>query len=132
MTFAARLREILDERGVDQTELATALGLTSQAVNQWVKTDGTRPRGKRLDAIAECLDITVDDLMMPPGSPIPRRRGARLGKRHSEQAGEFVHESEEIRRLIQLWNGMSIGMKEALMTLAIAIARETHKSSDAA
>ncbi len=130
MDFAGRLTEIMRARGVNKTQLGKAMGVTSQAAGAWANGENG-PVVSKLPAIAEFLGVSVPDLVAPVGAPFPDG-GAGDGEGHVKQTGQFVHESEEISRLIQLWNGMSISMREALITLAIAIARETKRSSDAA
>lgn len=70
MTFAARLSEILEDRGLTKSDLARSLGITSQSVGQWDSgVKPTRPRGKRLDDIAKLLDVTASELLADPGEP---------------------------------------------------------------
>lgn len=70
MAFAERLRLIMDARGVDQTALASKLGITSQAVSQWVNgPKPTMPRGKRLRDIATILQVSIPELMADDGAP---------------------------------------------------------------
>lgn len=76
MSFGERLREIIEARGTDQSKLAKNLHISSQAVNQWVNAR-TAPRGGRWHEVCKLLNVTVDTLLAPPGSPIeePGRDG---------------------------------------------------------
>lgn len=102
---------------MEQTTLGKELGITSQAVNQWA-VRGTQPRGARLKRIAEVLDVSPADLMLPPGAPFRGRDGAI----DPEQHGEFIHEPEEIR-LIQIWRLLPEDIKAAMIQLALAASR---------
>lgn len=76
MTFASRLNAILAAHGMSQTDLAKLLGVTSQAVSQWVN-GVVEPRGHRVAAIAKALGVRVIDLIgdgelpPPPNRPAP-------------------------------------------------------------
>lgn len=117
MSFAQRLTEIMADRDVNQSDLGRALKLTSQAVNQW--TDGgTRPVGKRLGLIADVLDVTVSDLMAPPGSPIPNPRHPSESNNSDDQAfnegvGRRLMWVREIARHTQAQAAEMIGAKES-------------------
>lgn len=59
-------------RDVDQTALGKALGISSQAVSQWLSRapgQKTGPLNKRLTAIAKALRVTVPALMADVGEP---------------------------------------------------------------
>ncbi len=61
----------MKEAGVDQSELARRLGITSQAVNQWLKPRGTAPRGRRLFEVAKALGIELTKLLGESPGPRP-------------------------------------------------------------
>lgn len=61
MTFATNLVRVMQAKDVDQSELARRLGISSQAVNQWVN-GGTLPRPKRWSIIAKALTCDVNEL----------------------------------------------------------------------
>lgn len=68
-----RIESAMLKANVNQTELAKVLGVTPQAVQQWVK-GGTAPKGKRLMAIASALNTDVNWLVTgkPDGYITPR------------------------------------------------------------
>lgn len=60
-------------RRISQSALARKLDIRPQAVNQWFKPDGTAPRGKRLQKIAEIVGVELSELLADtPGSNDPR------------------------------------------------------------
>lgn len=67
MSFIANLSRLMDERGVNQSDLARALDVEPQAVSQWFKRNGTTPRSFRYQLIADFLGVTVADLLAAPG-----------------------------------------------------------------
>jgi transcriptional regulator with XRE-family HTH domain len=58
---AGNIRSKLAERGLLPAHLAKRLGLTSQAVSQWLQCQ-TTPSAQRLGQIAAVLDVTVEAL----------------------------------------------------------------------
>lgn len=50
--------------GISQIELAKRLGITAGAVSQW-ECGRCKPSCKKLKALAEILNTTVDDLIEP-------------------------------------------------------------------
>lgn len=59
--LAARIRQRLEETGIQQTELADACGVTRSAVSQWTR-DGRIYHG-HLPTIARKLGVSLDWLM---------------------------------------------------------------------
>lgn len=61
-TFADRLNRLLQKKnGGNQSELARAVGVSPQAVQQWSAGE-TAPRGKRLSQVAEFLGVAPAEL----------------------------------------------------------------------
>ena len=58
MEFYKRLNTALKDARKSQTDLAEHLGVTPQAVQQWCMPEGTTPRAKRIEAIANFLDVS--------------------------------------------------------------------------
>jgi transcriptional regulator with XRE-family HTH domain len=52
----------MDQRGFTNADLGGALGITGQAVSQWLQPGGTLPRGARLAKIADVLGVSVSRL----------------------------------------------------------------------
>jgi len=118
MSFAARINEILKAKGVSQVALGAHLGITSQAVNQWVKkSEGTHPRGKRLNLIAGFLGVSPADLLAPVGSPIP-------GVDDHLHAEFRENEIEQEIKLINIWRSLGHRRQTMLMRIAAVIADE--------
>lgn len=63
MAFKDNLRRLMAERGMSNVELGRRLGITGQAVSQWLAADGTTPRGKRLEKIAAALGVPLTALV---------------------------------------------------------------------
>ena len=57
MEFNERLISALKTANKNQSELACKLGITPQAVQQWCSPNGTMPRPKRIELIAEFLNV---------------------------------------------------------------------------
>lgn len=55
--FAARLRWAREAKNLNMSELARALNVTPQAVQQWEQAGGTRPRRARTEEIAAALGV---------------------------------------------------------------------------
>lgn len=88
-TTGSRIAESREKKGINQSELGRALGVSPQSVQAW-ESDKNVPRPQRLKAIAEALGVKVAYLMgeteggehgesnVEPGPPIvsaPRRIG---------------------------------------------------------
>ncbi len=58
MEFYSRLNKALKDARKSQTDLAEYLDLTPQAVQQWCTADGTTPRAKRIELIANFLNVS--------------------------------------------------------------------------
>lgn len=57
-----RIKELLQEKGISQKDLAELTGITESAISHYV--NGTRvPRGANLVKIANVLGTTADDLL---------------------------------------------------------------------
>ncbi len=61
MTFSDKVKIARDERGINQEELATQMGVSRRSVVAW-ETTGTKPRGWRIRKLAEILDVSEDYL----------------------------------------------------------------------
>lgn len=60
-TFAERLRDLLDQRGVTQAELAEKLGIGQPAISMMLNR-ACRPQRKTIDKIADALGVSAADL----------------------------------------------------------------------
>lgn len=62
MAFKDRLIAAMGRAGVDQSELARRVGVTSSAVNQWVNSGG-QPKFSRIQDIAKALGVSPNYLI---------------------------------------------------------------------
>lgn len=107
MPFTDNLEAAMRRAGVSQSELARRLGIRSQAVNQWFKSGGTAPRGKRLIRVAEALGVDLAELLN--GAPS-----------HADQARVD---------LLAAYDAMDDEQRGALLTMAKAAARRDDPSA---
>ncbi len=102
MSFALKLKELREEKGLSQAQLARELNVGTGSVGMWESTQRTPPI-KRMKLIANYFGITVDELL--DVTPDERAAGAsptrrtiitpieddllhvfrRLGKKHGEE-----------------------------------------------
>ena len=61
-TFPARLKETREARKLTQDELGEMVGANRVAISRY-ESGTIRPNGKRLAALADALDVTVEYLM---------------------------------------------------------------------
>lgn len=64
MGLGQRLRELREQAGLSQTELAKSVGVSRNAVSQW-EADVTQPSTRRLSSVSRALKVPVDRLMAP-------------------------------------------------------------------
>lgn len=71
-TINDRIRTSRDKKGWNQSDLARAIGVTPQTVQQW-ENGKTSPRNKKIDALAQALGVSADWLLtgrdMTPSLP---------------------------------------------------------------
>ena len=63
MAVRFRLRELLDERGMSQTELQTRTGLAYSTVNDLYNNKPRRVELDTLDVLCDVLDCTIAELL---------------------------------------------------------------------
>lgn len=95
MSFADKLRAAMEAQGINQSELSRRLGISSQAVNQWLREGGTAPRGSRLQEIAGVLGVTVSELLGEQELPAPAENLQR-----AELISAFASADEHGRELL--------------------------------
>lgn len=79
--FGARLAELRQRRGLSQTALGTAVGVTKRVI-VYYESDGAQPPGAMLVDLARVLSVTTDELLgVKPLRETPRPNVARLLKR---------------------------------------------------
>jgi len=108
MSFGTRLRHIMKVRGVSQVALGNYVGVESQAVAQWVsRVKETTPHQSKLRKIAECLGVSVPDLMAEDGAPFGN---------NEDMSPMLVDQSE--RTLVSRVRAMEPHRARAIRTLA--------------
>lgn len=76
--FGEFLYELRKEKGMTQTELARALGVTNKAVSKW-ETGEAMPETSLLLPIARIFGVSVDELLAGKRSAGPDKRAAENG-----------------------------------------------------
>lgn len=64
-TFADRLKQAREKKGMSQSDLARSSSLTRSVISKWENADFGYPSGPALQKAANALDISVDDLLGP-------------------------------------------------------------------
>jgi transcriptional regulator with XRE-family HTH domain len=62
-TIGQRIRELREQRGLTQAELAKLLGCAQNTVAEWEKREGRAPGKLLLLKVAALLDVTIDYLL---------------------------------------------------------------------
>ena len=88
-TFPERLRSIMDETGIRQTDLCDKAGIGKSAMSQYLH-GAFIPKQTKLSAIAEALGVSEGWLM---GYDVPRVRSTYIdagGSIDADRAGEYI------------------------------------------
>jgi transcriptional regulator with XRE-family HTH domain len=75
-TFARRVKQMREARGLSQQALAVAAGLSISVVTQLEQGFKADPRLSTAAALAEALGVTVDELLREAGEKAPADKGA--------------------------------------------------------
>lgn len=76
--FPKNFRRFIDRSGKSRTEIASAIGVTPVAINDWLH--GKRfPRVDKLEALAQLFGVTKSDLIEIPSEPISLRSPIEIG-----------------------------------------------------
>ncbi len=57
-TIHQRIKIARENKGLSQTDLASLINVSPQAVNQWERDDGTTPRQSKINQVAEVLGVS--------------------------------------------------------------------------
>ena len=57
-----RLKELREEKGMKQDELAEKVGVTQGAISQW-ESGAVKPSFDNIKKLAAALEVTIDELM---------------------------------------------------------------------
>jgi transcriptional regulator with XRE-family HTH domain len=72
--FAARLRELREQSGLTQQQLADAAGLTREGVAQ-LETGRREPAWRTVVALCQALSVTADAFLQEPDARPDAKRG---------------------------------------------------------
>ena len=75
--FSEKLKEYLDKKEMNYTDLADRLGVNKSVVSSW-KTGARYPRMNTMQKIAEILGCELSDLIRPKGTINPARHGVKI------------------------------------------------------
>ena len=106
--FGKRLYEARTEKGLSQTYVAEALGVTQPSYADWErKSVSLKP--EYLPKLAELLDVSVEHLV--GATPTKRRSGGPTGRlrRVFDQVGELPHSQQ--KRIVAMVEDMLIAQK---------------------
>ncbi|HYQ90676.1 MAG TPA: helix-turn-helix transcriptional regulator [Candidatus Competibacteraceae bacterium] len=118
--FTARLREALQASGMNHSALATAVGVTPQAVSKWFK-QGRMARSK-LVAVANALGVSVEWLLTGRERPPAAEDLTRLQQRYSAASAEIRQLIDTVLQRAQqgdLSNGLAGAVRQLLNELPI-------------
>lgn len=88
-----RTQQAIDKAGLTQTAVANALGVSREAVSQWLN-DKSFPRPNKLLQLGRLLNLSFDDLVIKedpfaPKVAFRKRRGTKTKDHHIEKAQEI-------------------------------------------
>ena len=83
--IGAIIKKLRGEKHVTQDTLATAMGVTPQAISRW-ESEGGYPDMELLPALADFFSVSIDEL---------------LGYKRSEREQELAHVKKELERLAE-------------------------------
>lgn len=101
--IASKIKTLLKEKGMSQTELAADVGISSSALSQ-ILSGKTKPRNMTLKAIANSLGVAVQDLEAKPVETDIRL--------DIKTAAKFMNKSEQFVR---------IGLQRNLLPFGVAV-----------
>lgn len=99
-TIGGKIKELRKSKGMSQTQVAQALGVTSQAVSKW-ETDSTLPEMTLLPDIAALFGIQIDDLFEYSKEKQYEKIGEMIGSARSMTNEEFIRAESFLLRELQ-------------------------------
>lgn len=96
--FGVRLRRLRVAKGVSQSQLATALGVSTPSVSGW-EMGRVRPKAKRVHKLAALLGVSVSELLGMGGEGVLQDEISRSREKIAHVAGTTP---DKVRILIEL------------------------------
>lgn len=93
-TLPVRIAQAREHKGLNQSELARAMGVTPQAVQNW-ESGKASPRGTRLTELAKVLGVPVQELLVGP---------VRQGSHHCENETDPAKLTHPDMLPISMWD----------------------------
>ncbi|WP_071058096.1 helix-turn-helix domain-containing protein [Pelistega sp. MC2] len=92
-TFSERLLYAMKEKGVSQLDLAKIAGVSTTAVNKWIKGSTKNIKGTHLIAVADCLDVSISWLVNGCNATSPFKKISLEDLRHLP--AEYIEDIED-------------------------------------
>jgi transcriptional regulator with XRE-family HTH domain len=99
--FGVRLRRLREAKGLTLQQVADAVGCTKAYVWELEMRPGQRPSAERVQALAEVLGVTMDDVMGKPLDQVPEASPEDVVF-FREYAGMTDAEKERYRQALQI------------------------------
>lgn len=138
MTISQRIFEVLDQKGITQSELSRGTGINARAISDW-RTKGTNPSADKISQICSFLGVTADWLLNGEDKLYTiTNNGAITGStlfqgNHSvvaviNKVGETTPITEEASDLIRIHSSLSPRRRNELMMTAYKLEDENKKA----
>ncbi len=116
--FPERLKDLREEKGMTQIELATSLGVSSGTVAMW-ETGKRKPSFEMLEKLTQVFDKRIDYILGTSDGSVP----AKLNDRETAQHGNWAkqEEYEDVMRQYSLLD--DFGQKAIAVFLHMEFAR---------
>lgn len=82
--IAENIKAILEEKGMEQKDLAQAIGVSPSSVSRWISGE-KMPRASSIDAICKALGCTRNDIILKHSSNEVERMAEELKSREEFQ-----------------------------------------------
>jgi len=102
----------------NQTWLAMQMGVSPQAVQQWLSEGGTRPKGQRLKKLAGVLKVQVADLLDDDDVGLADAQKVFLGHSREITDPELEQVLEAYRELLPSYRKQWLEQSESLVKLS--------------